>query len=147
MKRTQKKMKIYEKQKGKWKMIETCVVAWHVPCAWYVCPTRLCLCSISASSLLCPRPHAPRRPPPAYCALLFPFQSLSIAGKCKQIRKQSLATFFDLTWARTKVCYKKMMRSAKRGAIVLQITNARTHTSICVQYAWSWHIKSVLKQV
>lgn len=87
-------MKIYEKQKGKWKMIETCVVCamFHVldMYARHVC----------ASVLFLPRhysAHAHRPPSPPVVALLFPFQALSIAGKCKQIRKQSLATFSDLT--------------------------------------------------
>lgn len=100
-------------------MIETCVVysSFAMPYT-YVCASVLfypiLFCSVCY--LYC-----------SFIALLFPCYSLSIAGKCKQIRKQSLATFSDLTCARTKVCYKNMMRSVKRDALL-----SSTHIYKCM---------------
>lgn len=81
-------------QKGKWKMIETCVV-----CAMF---HVLDMCMPDTSVLLfyfclVTTLHTPTASHSLVLALFFPFQALSIAGKCKQIRKQSLATFSDLT--------------------------------------------------
>jgi len=46
---------------------------------------------------------------------------MSIAWKCKQIRKQSEATFSNLTWVRTKVCYKKYDESDEAAESVGKI--------------------------